>query len=120
LGTFSYPITLVGPSGETTLDSLVDTGATYSVVPTDVLQRLDVRSIGKRRFALADERVVEYDVGSVTAKIDGEAWPTLCVFGAPGSEPILGALTLETFLLSVDPVNKRLVPVNGKLKSAPN
>ena len=37
----------------------------------------------------------------------------ICVFGDPDSPPIIGAHTLEGFLLSVDPVQQRLVPVEG-------
>ena len=44
--------------------------------------------------------------------------PTLCIFGDAGTEPLLGAITLEAFLLAADPHNKRLVPVTGYLKKA--
>jgi hypothetical protein len=40
------------------------------------------------------------------------------VFAPDGSEPILGAYTLEGFLLAADPVNERLISVPGLAKRA--
>ncbi len=38
------------------------------------------------------------------------------IFGPEGTTPLLGATTLQTFHLGVDPVEQRLVPVPGLLK----
>ena len=46
-------------------------------------------------------------------RIDGEQHPNLVTFGEPGEDPLLGSVTLETFSLAVDPVNKRLEPVHS-------
>ena len=46
----------------------------------------------------------------------GRVQPTIVVFGEPGSEPILGVVTLEEFLLAADPVHRRLISVPGRLK----
>jgi hypothetical protein len=53
----------------------------------------------------------------VRVKLGERIQPTLAVFGDPGTEPILGAFTLEGFGLGVDPVNRRLIPVPGLLKA---
>ena len=39
----------------------------------------------------------------------------MVVFGDEDAEPLLGAVTLEEFGLGVDPVRRRLVPVDGYL-----
>jgi len=39
------------------------------------------------------------------------------VFGDEGIVPLLGAYALEGLLLGVDPINKRLVPIEGLLPS---
>ena len=109
-------MTIIGPSGEANIDALVDTAATYSWIPEDLLRELGVRPITTKAFTLADGREMQYPIGPITARIDGEEMPTLCIFGDSGTEPLLGALTLEAFLLAVDPFNKRLVPVRGYLK----
>ena len=62
---------------------------------------------------LGGGRVVTRDMAVTMARWDGEALPTLVVFGDPGSLPILGAYTLEGFGLAPDPVNRRLIPVRG-------
>lgn len=117
MGSFSQPITLVGPAGEITLEALVDTGATHTWIPSDVLQRLGAAP-ARYPFVMADGRTVEYGVGQVLARIDGRQWLTLCIFGESGTEPLLGVVTLEEFGLGVDPVNKQLIPVSGRLKLA--
>lgn len=116
VGVFSYALTVVGPEGEATVDALVDTAATYSWLPADLLRRLGVKPITRKSFALADGRALDYDIGPINARIDREEKPTLCIFGDEATEPLLGAMTLEAFLLAADPHNKRLVPVQGHLK----
>ena len=70
----------------------------------------------ERPFVLADGRKVRYPMGWMQIKIGGRAQPTIVVFGEPGSEPILGVVTLEEFGLAADPVNRRLISVPGLLK----
>ena len=98
------------------IEALVDTGATYLTVPRNTLGALGCRPIDRRRFRMADDRVVEYDVGMVSLRLDGRTLPILCVFGDEGSEALLGAVALESFLLAPDPVNRTLIPVLGRLK----
>ena len=97
------------------LDALVDTGATYTWVPRDVLDVVGVVPDEERPFRLADGREVRYPVGWAQIRIGGREQPTIVVFGAPGSEPILGVVTLEEFLLAPDPVHSELIPVPGLL-----
>ena len=93
------------------IEALVDTGATYTVVPRDVLERLGITPQFRRRFRLADGRVVELDMAVVAIRLEGQTLPTICVFGEEGMDALLGAVTLEEFGLGVDPVNQRLVPI---------
>ena len=117
MGTFRHTIEIGDPQGSRyeTLEALVDTGATYSVVAAPVLRRLGVEVHNKRTFELADGRQVERDVGQTWMRVDGEAVITLVVFGDESAEPLLGAVTLEQLLLAVDPVRGRLIPVSGLL-----
>jgi aspartyl protease family protein len=98
------------------LEALVDTGATYTWVPRDVLAAVGVVPEHDRPFLLADGREVRYPVAWAQIRIGGLEQPTIVVFGVPGSEPILGVVTLEEFLLAADPVHRRLMPVPGRLK----
>ena len=97
------------------VEALVDTDATYTWVPRDLLARLGVTPEEERPFVLADGREVTYGVAWVRIRIDGRTQPSLCVFGELGTEPLLGVFTLEAFGLGVGPVNRRLIPVRGLL-----
>jgi hypothetical protein len=46
-------------------------------------------------------------------ELDGLEGPTYVVFGENGAPPAIGAVTLEGFLLGVDPVAQALVPIEG-------
>lgn len=120
MGTFRVSVDLAhlggGPSER--LQALVDTGATYTWVPADILARLGIEPTQQRRFVLADGREVLYGVAWASVRIGGQQEPTMVVFGDPGSEPLLGVFTLEGFGLAADPVNRRLIPVPGLLKLA--
>jgi len=99
------------------MEALVDTGASYTWIPRDALDRLGVRPDESRVFVLADGREVRYPVAWVRVRLDERTQPTLVVCGDSGTEPLLGAFTLEGFGLGVDPVNRRLIPVPGLLKA---
>ena len=114
MGTFHEPIEIWNaskPRRKLALDALVDTGAAYSVIPAKLLRRLGVKAFARRRFKLADGRVIDSGVGWATVRVKGEAIPTLVIFGANDAEPLLGAYTLEGLALGVDSLHGNLVPV---------
>ena len=113
MAAFHYPIAIAATPGGPfeTLEALVDTGATYTWVPRSVLQRLGVQPTRRASFVLANGQEVEYDMGEVRMRLDGQELYTPCIFGDDGTDPLLGAVTLEEFGLGVDPVNRRLIPV---------
>ena len=120
MGTFSTLVQLKGIAGQqpVEVEALVDTGATHTLLPRDLLMSLGVEAVERVTFQLADERTVEYEVGEARLRLDGWERTVLVVFGPEGAAPLLGATTLELFNLAVDPVRRRLVPVPGLLKSA--
>ena len=119
MGTFRVSIELGTAAGERfeSLEALVDTGASYTWIPRDMLEALRVQPDEERAFVLADGREVRYPVAWVRIRLDERIQPTLVVCGDAGTEPLLGAFTLEGFGLGVDPVNRRLIPVPGLLKA---
>ncbi len=115
MGTFMHTITLLSASGDAqeTVEALVDTGATFTSVAASVLDRLSVEDEGTVRLQLANGQIEEPHIGSVMAELNG-TWRTIpCLFGESGDPSIIGAVALEIFLLSVNPVEQRLVPVVG-------
>jgi predicted aspartyl protease len=114
MGTFFHPITLFSNDGDSqTVEALVDTGSTFSTIPSPVLERLGVQAHRTVRLRLANGQIDERRVGRVLAQWDGVQEETLCIFGGPEDLPTIGAHTLEAFLLGVDPDGQRLVPVEG-------
>jgi aspartyl protease family protein len=120
MGHFRVPVHVGRRGGErfVPLSALVDTGATYTWVPREVLDAVGVVPEDGRPFLLADGSEVRYPVAWAQIRIGEREQPTIVVFRAPGSEPILGVVTLEEFLLAADPVRRRLISVPGRLKRA--
>ncbi len=108
-----YQTVALGPkdgSGFAEITALVDTGSIYTFVPAPLLERLGVVPEWGSEFELADGSQVEYSLGEVRIRLNGQERTTVCIFGPPGCEPLLGAVALESFGLAADPVNRRLVP----------
>jgi len=118
MGNFRVPVEIAAPDEHRfeRLDALVDTGATYSWVPRDLLEQLGVTPEEDWQFILADGTERTYPIGSARIRLGGRTRSTLVVFGEPGSDSLLGAFTLEAFGLAADPVNRRLIRVPALLK----
>ena len=112
MGVFNWPVRLGSMDGERSLEieAMVDTGASYSMVPARLLKDLGVSPIGKVGLVLADGRRVETDLGRCWATINGASEVTLVAFGEDDARALLGAYTLEGLRLTVDPANHTLVP----------
>jgi len=48
----------------------VDTGATYTVIPESTLKELRISPLRSERVSLADDRLVERDVGEVGTEVE--------------------------------------------------
>lgn len=119
MGTFSVQIELSRPYGDqfVSTEALVDTGATYSVFPSEMLERIGTSVEENRTFELADGRVVELPLGYVAIRLSGKQIIAPAVFGPEATSPLLGATALEISGLAVDPIRQLLVPVNALLMS---
>ncbi len=117
MGTFRVQVEIGDPSGRRyePMDALVDTGATYTMVPSPLLEQLGVIPHARDAFVLADGRRTERDIGRTWVRIDGRSEMTLVVFGDPDAPVLLGAYMLEGLRLAADPVSRRLISVPGLL-----
>jgi predicted aspartyl protease len=116
MGTFFHTIRLIAVSGASeTLEALVDTGAMFTTIPSPILERLGVRPFDSIPVRFANGHIATWPIGQVEAELDGRRRPILCLFGSPDAPPIIGAHTLEAFLLAVDPVEEKLVPKEAYL-----
>jgi len=94
-----------------TVKFLIDSGAVYSLVPGPTLLALGIRPHRKVDFALADGRMISRRVGDAYFEFRGEGGAAPVIFGEEGDEPLLGATTLESLGLMLDPFKRRLVPM---------
>ena len=115
MGTFTYPIEAISADGSRseTVDATVDTGSTYTCLPSDLLGRLGVAPRRRIQSELADGSIVEDAVGEARVRVEGIETTTIVVFVDEAAPTLLGAYTLEGALLVVDPVRQRLAPTHA-------
>jgi predicted aspartyl protease len=90
---------------------LVDSGATYSVVPGSTLAALGIEPQRPQRFLLANGDVLERGVGEAGFRFQGEPRTSPVVFGDADDVYLLGAVTLETLGYMLDPFRRELLPL---------
>jgi predicted aspartyl protease len=91
----------------------VDTGALYSFVPEEYLEKIGYEPSETRSMVFADGRIGRCPFGYCNFEIEGFDIINVCpiVSGTKGSMFLLGATALENFGVEADPVNKKLNPV---------
>jgi clan AA aspartic protease len=117
MGLFRVDIELLPANGgfPRTHRVLVDTGASYLSLPRRLVAALGYQAIDRQPVVLATGETAIWEVAEVRARLEGRE-RTVLAFLAPESAPsLLGAQTLETFGLGVDPLARRLVPVDAFL-----
>jgi clan AA aspartic protease len=92
-----------------TVNFLIDSGAVYSLVPADTLRRLGIQPHRQVDFALADGTTIRRPVGDAYFEFQGEGGAAPVIFGQADDEPLLGATTLESLGLMLDPFKRRLI-----------
>ena len=92
-----------------TVNFLIDSGVVYSLVPAPILRRLGIRPHRTMEFTLADGTTIERRVGDAYFEYQGEGGAAPVIFGVAGDEPLLGATTLESLGLVLDPFQRRLI-----------
>ncbi len=113
MGQFSVRVKVSHPfervrSGEA--DLLVDTGATLSWVPREVIEKTGVPLAQRRAFLLADGRKIERDTAGVLLQFNGTEAIVTVVVAEPGDGRLLGATALGTLGYGVDPIKLELIP----------
>ena len=89
-------------------DFLVDSGAAFTVLPADLVAKLKLQPIYEKKFSLADGKVVTRKIGSALIKLNGKEIPSPVVLGKKNDNKLLGALTLESFGLALDPFERKI------------
>lgn len=111
MGTFYWTME-IGPvdgSKFEKLNAMVDTGATFSQVPSSILRELGIVPSRYVQSQLADGTIIQDAVADVRIRIDGRETYSTVLFGEEGSPILMGSYALEGVVLAVDPHNERLV-----------
>ncbi len=122
MGTFSVKFLLknpLRPEKQIQLEGLVDTGALFTQVPQDLVSQLGITAAGTRAVHYADGTKDVVPVAKADISVNGVETATMVLCGKPNSLILLGATTLETLGLGVDPIHKRLIPIEAPMASAP-
>lgn len=101
-----------GPKGkQAAVKFLVDSGATYSVLPKAIWQAVGLRPKRKMAFTLADGTTIERAIAEAYLILpQGEAH-TPVVLGEDGDQALLGVVTLEILGLVFNPFDRTLQPM---------
>lgn len=101
------------------VEALVDTGATMLILPEDLVARLGLPVVGRRKVKYADGRVAEVPwVAGAKVVILGREAVCDALVEAAGTTPLIGQIPLEELDLLVDPKSRRL-RVNPESPDAP-
>ena len=100
-----------GPAGTRRVNFLVDSGATYTLLPHDVWQAIGLAPKRSLSFVLADGSRVERQVSECHIALAVGDGHSPVILGEPGDESLLGVVTLETLGLVFNPFNRTLHPM---------
>ena len=100
------------------VDFLVDSGAVYSLLPLDVWKKLGLKPKRREQFTLADGTCVERAVSECTFIYgDLDSASPVILGESTDEEALLGAVTLETLGLVLNPFSRTLHPMRMLLAS---
>jgi predicted aspartyl protease len=99
---------------------LVDSGAIYSVLPEATWRALRLRGEREVEFILADGTPINRSVSECRFEIRGAAATSPVVLGEKHDGPLLGAVTLETLGLMLNPLTREILPMRMALSHLPN
>ena len=101
-----------GPTGkEETVSLLVDSVATYTLLPTEVWESIELEPTREQTFTLADGSTLQRRISTCYLILpQGEDYSPV-ILGEPGDEALLGVVTLEILGLILNPFSRTLHPM---------
>lgn len=94
---------------------LVDSGAIYSVLPEKIWRALRLKPEREVEFTLADGTSIKRNVSECRFEISGAAATSPVVLGEEHDGALLGAVTLETLGLMLNPLTREVLPMRMSL-----
>ena len=104
--------TVRGPrGGEKQVRFLIDSGATYSLIPQKVWKAIELSPKREHTFTLADGTTITRKVSECYIKLPQGEGHTPVILGEAEDEALLGVVTLEILGLVFDPFRRKLQPM---------
>lgn len=101
----------VDPSRFAEVEAWADTGAPYSWISKARLEPLGVQKVRRLQFRTIEGHTVERDLAAVFLSAGDYTGGDNVVVAESGDLEVLGAHSLESLGLAVDPVHKKLIPL---------
>jgi len=98
-----------------TVKFLVDSGASYTLLPKTAWEKLELKPKKKLNFTLADGTEIERGISECYIKILDEEGHTPVILGEENDDALLGVITLEIFGLILNPFTRTLQPMQLRL-----
>ena len=106
----------IGPTGKREAGRLlVDSGATYSLLPENIWRAIELEPTREMSFSLADGTQVVRRISRCWLVLEQGEEHTPVILGEPGDEGLLGVVTLEILGLVLNPFNRTLQPLRAML-----
>lgn len=99
------------PETTLTVEFMVDSGAIYTVAPASVLHELGIKPISEEKFWLAKGEKIVRKRGIAFFRFGDKVGGADVIFGEEGDSNLLGATTLESLGLALDPFKRELKPL---------
>lgn len=107
---------VAGPLGsEAEADFLVDSGATYTLLPESLWRGLGLTPHRTMAFRLADGTEMQRQISECRVRLPQGIATTTVILGEPEDVALLGVLTLEELGLVLNPFDRTLHPMKGWL-----
>ncbi len=88
------------------------------MIPAATARELSLKKLDREEFTLTDGSHRSYDIGEVFFELGDRRGTSKVVFGPARATPLLGALTLESLGLMVNPVTREVSPMRLFLASS--
>lgn len=103
--------TVSGNGCQETVRFLVDSGATYTLLPQTVWQTLKLKPQRSATFTLADGSTINRDISECFISLPQGKAHTPVILGGKADEALLGTVTLEILGLVLNPFERTLQPM---------
>jgi predicted aspartyl protease len=116
MGSFSAKLRVWNPNSPEKveeIDALVDTGAPFSWIHRERLERMGITTLRRMGFRAIDGSIIERDTAAVWVASNGFTGPDTVVIAERNDMEVIGVHTIEGLGLAADPVQKKLVPTIG-------